>query len=83
MGPHNELQDEGKSFQLTLCTPQWLSDNHADDIVVSGKGLFIVFDYNYPQILKWLTTYIEHFTGTTWQDVARRLGYVTHYEFGE
>lgn len=79
VGVHN--QGGGESFQLTVCTPQWLVENHASDDVVIGKNLLIVFDYNYPRIVQWLNRYIERCTGETWQDVAKRISYIGSWEF--
>jgi hypothetical protein len=78
-GVHN--QGGGESFQLTLCTPQWLAQNYSEADVVIGKNLLIVFDFNYPRILQWLNRYIEGCTGETWGDVARKISHIASWEF--
>ncbi len=79
VGIHN--QGGGESFGLTLCTPQWLVETHSQEDIVIGKNLLIVFDYNYPHIVQWLNRYIERCTGETWQDVAKRVSALGHWEF--
>ncbi len=70
-----------ESFQLTLCTPQWLIDHYAEEDIIVGKSLLIVFDFNYPRIVQWLNRYIERCTGETWAEVARRVSYIGNWEF--
>jgi hypothetical protein len=79
VGIHN--QGGGESFQLTVCTPQWLIENRSEDGIIVGKNLLIVFDYNYPRIVQWLNRYVERCTGETWSDVAKRLSYIGNWEF--
>jgi len=81
VGPYHEAGAE--SFQLTLCTPQWLIDNHPEDNVIVGKNLLIVLEYNYPRIVQWLNRYIERCAGETWQDVAKRVSYIGTWEFDD
>src|SRR4051794_8338055 len=61
-------QGGGESFQLTVCTPQWLAANHSKDDIVIGKNLLIVFDFQYAHIVQWLHRYVERCTGETWAD---------------
>jgi hypothetical protein len=72
---HSNSDDE-TSLLLRLCTPQWLTENHSEEDVIIGKALLIVFDYNYPRILQWLTRYVERCTGETWDEVATRVVYI-------
>ena len=69
------------SFQLTICTPQWLIENYAADDIVVGKDLLIVFDYNYPRIVQWLNRNIERCTGETWEEIAQKIKYIASWEF--
>ena len=79
VGVHN--QDGGESFQLTVCTPQWIIENHSEDYVLVGSNLLIVVDYNYPRIVQWLNRYIERCTGETWKDVVKKISYIARWEF--
>lgn len=79
VGTHN--QDSGESFQLTLCTPQWLVEHYTEDDIVIGKNLLIVFDFNYPRIVQWLNRYIERCIGDSWADVAKKISYIGSWEF--
>jgi hypothetical protein len=79
VGIHN--QGRGESFQLTLCTPQWLAETHAPEDIVVGKNLLIVFDYNYLHIVQWLNRYVERCTGETWEDIVKRVSALGSWEF--
>ncbi len=79
VGPHS--QEGQESFQVTLCTPQWLVETHSEQDIIIGKNLLIVLDYNYPHILQWLKRYIERCTGETWIDVAKMVSIIGRWEF--
>jgi hypothetical protein len=81
VGIHN--QGGAESFQLTLCSPQWLAQNHAQEDVIIGKNLLIILDFNYPRIVAWLNHYIERCTGETWLDLVKPLTRIAHWEFDD
>ena len=78
-GPQNEAGEE--SFDLRVCTPQWLLDNHRKDDVIIGRHYLIVMEYNYERILKTITDFCDTCEGTTWTEVAQKLGRLGHWEF--
>ncbi len=79
VGVHNE--GGGEYYQLTVCTPQWLIENHAEDDVIVGRNYLIVLDYNYPRIVQWLNRYVERCTGETWKTIDEKLSYIASSEF--
>jgi hypothetical protein len=79
IGPH-EL-DGMESFQLTLCTPQWLIGKYSRDDVIIGRHFLIVFEYNYDRIVHRIRSYVEHCTGDTWHEVAEKVARLGLWEF--
>src|SRR5258708_1895903 len=79
VGVHNH--GGGESFQLTICTPQWLEENYPEEDIVIGKNLLIVFDFNRPRIVQWFNHFIERCTGETWADIAKQISYIGVWEF--
>ena len=78
-GPQGETGEE--SFDLRVCTPQWLLDNHHKDDVIIGRHYLIVMEYNYERILKIITDFCATCEGPTWTEVAQKLGRLGHWEF--
>jgi len=78
-GPQSEEGEE--SFDLTVCTPKWLIENHRPDDVIIGRHHLIVMEYNFERILKTITDFVESCEGATWSDIAEKLGRLGHWEF--
>lgn len=78
-GPQSEEGEE--SFDLTVCTPKWLIDNHHKDDVIIGRHHLIVMEYNFERILKTIYDFCESCDGATWRDVAEKLGRLGLWEF--
>lgn len=78
-GPQSEPGEE--SFDLRVCTPNWLLENHAREDVIIGRHLLIVMEYDYQRILKTITKFLETCTGNTWTEVAEKLGRLGYWEF--
>jgi hypothetical protein len=70
-----------ESFQLMVCTPTWLSENHSKNDILMGRHLLIIFEYNYEQIINWIRSYVGTCTGNTWQEVAEKVGRLGLWEF--
>jgi hypothetical protein len=79
IGPENE---EGfESFDIVVCTPQWLSETHASDDIIIGRHHLIVFEYNYDRILKKINSYIEELNENTWPALAQKIARLGKWEF--
>ncbi|SRR5258706_13558131 len=79
VGPHHH--DVRESFDLMLCTPKWLIENHAPDDVVVGRHMLIVFEFGYERIVSYLRAYVARCTGNSWQQVAEKVGRLGRWEF--
>jgi hypothetical protein len=79
IGP--EDGDGYESFDVMICTPQWLSEQHGKEDIVIGRHHMIVFEYNYQRIIQRIDRYIQSCTGETWQEVAQKVGWLGQWEF--
>lgn len=76
------LHKEGEeSFDIEVCTPEWLSENHEKNDIVFGRHLLIVFDYNYERIVNKIKSYVEKCEGDTWDKIAEQIGRIGKWEF--
>jgi len=78
-GP-NEGEGE-ESFDVVVCTPEWLRRMHNATDIIAGRHYLIVFEYNYDRLSQYLDEYCSRCAGETWQDVARQLGRLGKWEF--
>jgi hypothetical protein len=69
-----------ESFDMVVCTPEWINRNHAGEIVL-GRHHVIVFEYNYERLAGYIAAYAQECTGETWQEVAQLLGRLGKWEF--
>jgi hypothetical protein len=78
-GPEDGEGEE--SFDIVVCTPKWLGQLLAKDIVLSGRHYLFVKEYNLETIRSFLEQYARQCSGETWQDVAQKLSRIGHWEF--
>lgn len=78
-GPAGEPGEE--SFDLTLCTPGWISRRVQEEGIITGRHLLIVTDYRYDQIYRYIVKYLSTCTGNSWQEVAAKVGRLGSWEF--
>jgi hypothetical protein len=78
VGVKNQLGSE--QFGITVCTPRWLLDNKANEIVF-GKNYLIVANYNYKKIYDAIRLYINELNGASWEELARKISRIGYWEF--
>lgn len=79
VGPVNGAGEE--SFDVILCTPQWLTENHSILDIIVGRHYLIVFEYNYSGIYKQLEELVEGIDGENWNDIGMKVGRIGKWEF--
>lgn len=79
VSPENGEGEE--SFDVTLCTPRWLLQNHRESDIVFGLHHLIVFEYNYRAIFSRLKRTVEGVEADTWAEVAAKLSRIGRWEF--
>ena len=78
VGPAGQQGEE--SFGFTLCTPRWFAENMKDEFVL-GRHYIFVREYDYALLEKFVRGYCKQCTGTSWSDVAQKVGRLGHWEF--
>jgi hypothetical protein len=70
-----------ESFDMTVCSPTWLARRVQDEHIVDGRHHLVIAEYDYGQLLDYISKYVASCEGTTWQDVATKLGRLGRWEF--
>jgi Immunity protein 8 len=79
VGPEGSEGEE--SFDVMVCTPEWLKENRNTADFIVGRHYLIAFEYDYNRLFNFLERYCSECTGETWQEVAQQLGRLGKWEF--
>jgi len=79
IGPSNS--DGEETFDLTVCTPAWLSLACERDDFVIGRHHLIVLAYDFELIRRTLDKFVNRCSGDTWQQIAAKLSRIAYWEF--
>jgi hypothetical protein len=61
VGPAAE--EGAESFDVTVCTPQWLIEHCPTDVILEGRHYLFVMEYDFAQIQNYLQQRIEACVG--------------------
>lgn len=70
-----------ESFDLMVCTPDWLKDNINKTEILFGRHYLIVFQYDYDAIYKKLTEYVNNIEASNWDEIGTLIGRIGYWEF--
>jgi Immunity protein 8 len=70
-----------ESFDITLCTAGWLAARARKERIVDARHHVIVHAYDYDLVEQYLRARVAALEGSTWDEVAERLGRLGHWEF--
>lgn len=70
-------------FELLAATPGWLRERHGRDGAVLGRGLLLVFEWDFERVRAFLARRVEACAGRTWPDVARKVARIAEWEGDE
>lgn len=79
IGPENSVGSE--SFDIFVCTPDWIKHQYAEDRCVWGRHMLIVMEYDLTLIRKEVESYISRCTGKDWKAIAKKLNGMGAWEF--
>lgn len=79
VGPRDGEGEE--SFDAVVCTPQWLSENHSSDEVISGHHHIIVFEFDLERLRRFIEGFLSECEAPSWQEVALKVGRLGRWEF--
>ena len=70
-----------ESFDILVCTPDWIKNQYAEEKCVWGRHMFIVLEYDVDLIKREVERYIASCTGEDWLTIARKLSGMGAWEF--
>ncbi len=70
-------------FELLAVTPRWLLERHGEEGAVLGRGLLVVFRWDYARIRRYLHRHVEACSARTWPELARRVARIAEWEGDE
>lgn len=70
VGPKGK--DGEESFDIDVCTPKWLTENHERSFIIIGRHYLIVGEYNYQRIFEFIQGYLRTCSGESWSEVAEK-----------
>lgn len=76
-----ESEEGEESFDIQICTPQWLLESHKPEDVIIGRHYLIVMEYNYDRIINTIKSFASECNAATWEEVAEKLGRLGKWEF--
>lgn len=79
IGPADQEGEE--SFDIQVCTPQWLKSKHSQSDLVFGYHFLFVFEYDLKRIEAKVDKYCERCVGDNWQEIANKLRCIGKWEF--
>ena len=79
VGPKGAEGEE--SFDIHVCTPKWLVQNHKPHDIIVGRHYLILFEYDYARLKKFLEKLVSACVGENWQEIAEQVGRIGAWEF--
>ncbi|HEX9502999.1 MAG TPA: immunity 8 family protein [Patescibacteria group bacterium] len=79
VGPKGTMEEE--LFDIEVCTPKWLMDNHNLGEMVLGQHKLIVFEFDMQRILEKVKRLFDSCSGKDWNEIAIKLSRIGHWEF--
>ena len=76
-----ENEEGAESFDIHICTPDWIKANYDDHEILFGRHMLLVFEYDYEGIRKRISDYCHECTGENWPEIAERLSRIGYWEF--
>lgn len=80
IGPDDDT-DNAESFDVMVCTLDWLKQTLSEGDVISGRHYLITPAYNYDRIMNYIHKFLHHCHGNTWEEVAQKVGRLGRWEF--
>lgn len=79
IGPDDS--DGEESFDIEVCTPEWLRSQYSSEDIIMGRHLLIVFDYDFDRIKSYISRYCDQCQGENWDEISLKLGRIGRWEF--
>jgi hypothetical protein len=81
IGPQGGTGEE--SFELTVCSPEWLAARSREVGIIDGRHHAIVNRdrFDLAELRSWLERRVSSVEGSTWREVAERAARLGYWEF--
>jgi hypothetical protein len=79
VGPEGQPGEE--SFEVTLCTAEWLAQRARSEQIVDCRHHVVVGEYGFDDVERYFQRRVAACEGPTWQDVAAKVGRLGRWEF--
>lgn len=79
VGPRDGEGEE--SFDFTVCSPEWLAQEHGKDAAVLGRHHLLLFDYDIKKVRKAIESVVNSAEGSDWREVASQIARHGKWEF--
>jgi hypothetical protein len=70
-----------ESFDVKVCTPQWLMNNIKNNEIIMGRHYLILQRYNYDLISQRIDSFCHMCEGKEWKECAEKLGRLGKWEY--
>jgi hypothetical protein len=70
-----------ESFDVTVCSPAWVTQLVERGGIIEGRHMLIVANYDYSRLRDYILEYVSSCSGETWQQVAAKLSRLGRWEF--
>lgn len=79
IGP--EGSNEAESFDIQVCTFDWLKEKYETERAVFGQQMLVVFEYDIDLIKQKVESFCDECISDNWQDIGNRLNLIGAWEF--
>lgn len=79
IGPND--QDGAEAFDILVCTPVWLQNELVSNKALSDKGMIIVEEYDYDEILSYVEKKVITCNDSYWSKTAIKLSHFSLWEY--
>lgn len=73
--------DGEESFDIEVCSPQWLAATEAEKGFLWPRGYLILWRWDYGLLFRAPSDLCRRAEGATWEEVARKLSGFAYWEF--
>lgn len=70
-----------ESFDIKVCTPEWLANMCEIEGFVVGRHYLVVAKYDFAALKNIIVKLIESCSGNSWQEVAQKVARIGYWEF--
>lgn len=70
-----------ESFDVIVCSPEWIARRAREERIFDGRHHLVVAQFDYQEFLQYIARYVSSCEGSSWREVATKLGRLGRWEF--